>query len=195
MTREATIERKTSETQISLSLNIDGPGKSLIQTGVPFLDHMLDLFSKHGLFILTVAANGDTHIDDHHTVEDIAICLGEAFKKALGNGKGITRYASVSVPMDEALCNIAMDISNRPCLSFNVDFPKTKVGTFDAELVEEFFNAFVNNARMSLHIDMVRGQNLHHIIESIFKAFGVCLDKATQIDPRKDDIPSTKGVL
>lgn len=195
MTRKAKVERQTSETQISLSLNLDGPGKSSIQTGVSFLDHMLDLFSKHGLFILTLSANGDTHIDDHHSVEDIAICLGQAFKEALGSGKGITRYASVSVPMDEALCNIAIDISNRPYLSFNVSYPKTKVGTFDSELVEEFFNAFANNARVSLHIDVIRGQNLHHIIESIFKAFGICLDKATQIDIRKNDIPSTKGIL
>ena len=193
--RETTISRKTNETDITLSLNIDGTGKSSISTGIAFFDHMLDLFTQHGLFDLTIKATGDLEVDYHHCTEDIGICLGQALKTTLGDNKGITRYASSITPMDESLSQIAIDISNRPFLHFNYNFSKTKIGTFDVELIEEFFTAFVNNARISLHIDIIRGQNLHHIIESCFKGFGTCLDKATQIDPRKKGIPSTKGIL
>jgi len=195
MTRKASITRKTNETDIQLSFSIDGTGKNAIDTGVPFLDHMLDLFSKHGLFDLELTVKGDTEIDDHHTVEDIGICLGQALKEALGDSKGITRYASVNLPMDEALAEVAMDLCNRPTLCFSYEFEKPKVGSFDTELVLEFFNAFANNSRLALHIDVRRGLNVHHIIEAIFKGVGVCLDRATQIDPRKDSVPSTKGVL
>ena len=195
MKRQAEINRKTNETNIKLTLNIDGTGQNTIDSGVPFLDHMLDLFSKHGLFDLTLQVNGDIEIDDHHTVEDIGICLGQAFKSALGDCKGITRYASIALPMDEALSQVAMDLCNRATLCFPYHFEKAKVGSFDTELVYEFFNAFVNNAKISLHIDVIRGLNTHHIIEGLFKGFGVCLDKATTIDTRKTGIPSTKGLL
>lgn len=195
MDRKAQITRQTNETSIELTLNVDGTGKRSIHSGVPFLDHMLDLFSKHGLFDLTLNVKGDTHIDDHHSVEDIGICLGQAFHKALGDCRGITRYASLSLPMDETLSSISLDLCNRATLSFSYHFEKAKVGTFDTELVYEFFNAFVNNAKIALHIDVIRGINTHHIIESIFKGVGVCLDRASLLDPRKTDIPSTKGSL
>lgn len=195
MSRSASIERNTKETQVSLSLSLDGIGKNSIATGIAFFDHMLDLFSHHGLFDLSVAVKGDLDVDFHHTVEDVGICLGQAFRDALGDAKGITRYASSLTPMDESLCRIALDISNRPHLDFHCDLPKTKVGTFDVELAEEFFRAFVNNARITLHLDVLRGQNLHHVIESCFKGFGRCLDIATQVDARKPNIPSTKGIL
>ena len=193
--RSGSITRRTSETDIELEFTIDGTGQSNIKTGVPFFDHMMDLFTKHGLFDLTLSLNGDTEIDYHHSVEDAGICLGEAFREALGNAEQINRYASQLVPMDEALCQMAIDISNRPAFVLNYDFPKTKVGNFDVELVEEFFIAFVNNARVTLHISILSGKNLHHIIEACFKAFGIVLDKATQIDPRKEGVPSTKGIL
>lgn len=193
--RDATIERNTQETQIKLTLDLDGDGQSVINTGVGFFDHMLTLFSKHGLFNLKLEVKGDLDVDAHHSVEDVGICLGLAFHKAIGDGKGIRRYASAIIPMDESLCQIAIDVSNRPYLGFNENFNKEKVGLFDSELVEEFFNAFVNNARINLHIDMLKGSNLHHKIEACFKAFGVCLDLATQKDSRKKDIPSTKGIL
>jgi imidazoleglycerol-phosphate dehydratase len=195
MKRHASINRKTKETGINLDLTIDGSGENNINTGVPFLDHMLDLFSKHGLFDLKLKVDGDTEIDDHHSVEDIGICLGQAFREAIGDGSGITRYASISLPMDEALAQISLDLCNRTAFCFPYEFEKTKVGTFDTELVHEFFNAFANNARLALHIDIIRGSNVHHIIEGIFKGFGVCLDRATVIDPRKKGIPSTKGIL
>ena len=193
--REATIERNTTETKIKLSLLLDGDGQSSIKTGIGFFDHMLTLFSKHGLFDLTVAVDGDLDVDGHHSVEDVGICLGLAFHDAIGDARGINRYASAIIPMDESLCQIAIDVSNRPALGFNHNFEKEKVGEFDSELVEEFFNAFVNNARINLHIDMLKGSNLHHKIEACFKAFGICLDRAIQLDPRKKDIPSTKGIL
>ncbi len=195
MNRIAQIDRETTETKVRLILNLDGAGKASIKTNVPFLTHMLELFTKHGLFDLTVDATGDVHIDAHHTVEDIGICLGQAFREAIGDAAGICRYASGLIPMDEALCQLAVDVSNRAYLGFNVDFPKASVGNFDVELVEEFLSAFVSNARVSLHVSMISGQNLHHIIEAIFKALGVVLDKATQKDPRKTGIPSTKGIL
>jgi imidazoleglycerol-phosphate dehydratase len=194
--RTAKISRKTAETSIDLNINLDGSGKSTINTGLGFFDHMLTLFSKHGLFDLTVKVKGDLHVDGHHTVEDVGICLGQAFSQALGDFKGIKRYASALIPMDETLCQIAVDISNRPYLVFKADFPKSKIGDFDAELVEEFFRAFTFNAKLNLHITLVHGDNLHHGAEACFKALAVALDQASSIDPRKkDSIPSTKGVL
>jgi imidazoleglycerol-phosphate dehydratase len=193
--RNASIKRHTSETKVALDFTIDGEGKSNIKTGIPFLDHMLDLFTKHGLFNLTLKVDGDLDVDFHHSTEDAAICLGQATHKALGDCAGIVRYASGHFPMDEALSRIALDISGRPHLTFAGEFPKSKVGEFDVELVEEFFHAFVNNAKVSLHIDIIRGNNLHHIIESIFKGFGQVLDRATRIDPLKSGVPSTKGML
>ncbi len=195
MERKHSIKRDTTETRIELTFALDGDGSSTVNTGLPFLDHMLTLFSKHGYFNLDVTVDGDIEVDGHHTTEDLAICLGQAFKEALGDGAGIMRYASGTIPMDEALCQCAIDISNRPSLIFNADLPKTKVGTFDVELVEEFFNAFVSNARIALHIDLIRGNNLHHMIEAIFKAFAVVLSQAASKHPDRTDIPSTKGVL
>jgi len=193
--RAAKIKRKTSETDISLSLNIDGSGKSTISTGIPFFDHMLKLFSKHGLFDLKLEAKGDIEVDYHHTVEDVGICLGQAFNKALGNKKGITRYSEAKVPMDEALTEAIIDISGRPHLTYKVKFIKTKFIDFDLEVVREFFEAFVMNAGITVHINLLRGRNMHHKIESIFKAFAVALSKACEISPRKKGVPSTKGVL
>jgi imidazoleglycerol-phosphate dehydratase len=195
MNRNAKITRKTGETSVDLSFNIDGTGQSKVKTGIAFFDHMLDLFTKHGYFDLDLTLKGDLEVDYHHSVEDAGICLGQAFKTALGDARGIKRYASGLIPMDEACCEIALDISNRPVLIFECDLPKTKVGTFDVELVEEFFNAFVSNARVTLHIKVRRGTNLHHIIEACFKAFGRILGEATAQIPGRTDIPSTKGIL
>lgn len=195
MDRKAKISRKTAETNVDLVFEIDGLGKSSIDTGIGFFDHMLTLFTKHGLFNLNVKVVGDLDVDFHHSVEDVGICLGQAFQKAISDGAQINRYASSLIPMDEALCQVAIDVSNRPYLGFVAKFSKEYVGQFDAELVEEFFRAFVNNARINLHIELKKGSNLHHEIESIFKAVGVCLDQATKIDDRKTGIPSTKGVL
>ena len=194
-TRKSTIERNTSETKIKLNFNIDGNEHIKIDTGIPFFDHMLDLFARHGLFDLELTVNGDLDIDFHHSVEDVGICLGQAFNKALGDGKQINRYASGLIPMDESLAQIAIDISNRPSLQFNPKLPKGTVGKFESELILEFFQAFTNNARISLHIGVITGENLHHMIEACFKGFGIILDRATQIDPRKKGVPSTKGVL
>lgn len=193
--RNFTIERKTNETDISLSFNIDGTGKSTINTGIGFFNHMLDLFVKHGLFDLNLTVNGDLDVDFHHTVEDVGICLGQAFSHCIGDSKGIQRYSSALVPMDEALCQCAIDISKRPHLSFIHTFSKEKVGQFDSELVDEFFQAFVNNAKIALHLTLLAGNNTHHKIEACFKAFGICLDQATMINPRQTGIPSTKGIL
>ena len=193
--RTSAIKRKTGETNISLSLNIDGKGKSSIKTGIPFFDHMLTLFAKHGLFDLKLTAKGDIKVDYHHTVEDVGICLGQAFKEALGDKKGIVRYGESKVPMDEALAEVIIDISGRPHLTYNVPFEKTKFIDFDVEVVKEFFEAFVLNAGITVHINMIRGGNMHHIIEAIFKAFAVTLSKACAVDPRKKGVPSTKGVL
>lgn len=193
--RQSNITRNTNETQITLSLNIDGTGQASISTGVGFLDHMLHLWTVHGLFDLTVSATGDHHIDFHHTVEDVGICLGLAFREAIGSAKGIRRYSSRILPMDEALAQVAIDISNRIYFAFSPAMPKAKIGEFDAELVEEFWNAFVTNARITAHVHVTAGTNLHHIAEAVFKAMAVALDDATQIDPRKSEIPSTKGVL
>lgn len=193
MSRTAKIARKTGETNIKLALNIDGEGKSDLVTGVPFMTHMLDLFTKHGKFDLTVHADGDTDVDDHHTTEDIAICLGQALKEALGDKKGIRRYGNAFVPMDETLAQVVVDLSNRPHLELRAEFPSQKVGTFDTELVEEFLWKLALEARMNLHVIVHYGRNTHHIIEAIFKALG--LDEATLIDPRVKGVPSTKGVL
>jgi len=193
--REAKINRNTKETKISLTLNLDGQGKADINTGIPFLNHMLELFTKHGLFDLIINAKGDIDVDYHHTVEDIGICLGSAFQQALGTGKSITRYSSGLIPMDEALTQIAIDISGRPYLSFIAENLIGKTGDFDIDLLKEFFLAFVNNAKLTLHLQVLAGDNLHHIAESCFKGVGIKLDEATKIDNRKSDIPSTKGNL
>ncbi|RAS87592.1 imidazoleglycerol-phosphate dehydratase HisB [Priestia endophytica] len=193
--REASIERKTNETDIALSMNIDGEGKSSIKTGVPFLEHMLDLFTKHGQFDLDIKANGDTEIDDHHTTEDIGICLGSVFKEALGDKKGIKRYGQAMVPMDDALAQVVIDLSNRPHFELKGDIPASQVGTFDTELVDEFLWKFALEARMNLHVIIHYGRNTHHIIEAVFKALGRALDEATMIDPRVKGVPSTKGML
>ncbi|WP_071393600.1 imidazoleglycerol-phosphate dehydratase HisB [Bacillus tuaregi] len=196
MTRSASIQRKTNETSIELELNIDGSGQSQLETGVPFLNHMLDLFAKHGQFDLTVNAKGDIEIDDHHTTEDIAICLGQVFKEALGDKKGIKRYGTFFVPMDETLAQVVVDLSNRPHLEIRgADFPSQKVGTFDTELVHEFLWKFCLEARMNLHVIVHYGQNTHHMIEAIFKAMARALDEATIIDPRVKGVPSSKGML
>ncbi|RBP91407.1 imidazoleglycerol-phosphate dehydratase [Cytobacillus firmus] len=195
MARTAEISRKTNETNITLSLNIDGEGKSDLETGVPFMTHMLDLFAKHGQFDMNIVANGDTDVDDHHTTEDIGICLGQVLKDALGDKKGIKRYGNAFVPMDEALAQVAVDLSNRPHLEMRAEFPSQKVGTFDTELVHEFLWKLALEARMNLHVIVHYGQNTHHIIEAIFKALARALDEATTIDPRIKGVPSTKGML
>jgi len=194
--REAVIIRKTAETEINLSLNLDGKGKSEIETGCGFLDHMLTLFAKHGRFDLAVMCNGDTYVDYHHTAEDIGIVLGEAFDKALADRAGILRYADKTIPMDEALILCAVDISGRGYLGFNLDIPSEKIGNFDSELVKEFFAAFVRSSDITLHIRKLDGDNSHHIAEGAFKAFARALGEAVKIDEKyKDEIPSTKGVL
>ncbi|AMQ69220.1 MULTISPECIES: imidazoleglycerol-phosphate dehydratase HisB [Bacillus amyloliquefaciens group] len=193
--RKAERARTTNETDIKLAFEIDGEGKADISTDVPFMTHMLDLFTKHGQFNLTVDAKGDTEIDDHHTTEDIGICLGQAFLEALGNKKGIKRYGSALVPMDEALAQVAVDLSNRPHLEMRGAFPQAKVGTFDTELVHEFLWKLALEARMNLHVIVHYGTNTHHMIEAVFKALGRALDEASSIDPRVKGVPSTKGML
>ena len=195
MSRTAEVNRITNETQIQLQLNLDGEGEAKLETPVPFLTHMLDLFTKHGQFNLNVQANGDIEIDDHHTTEDIGICLGIALKDALGDKKGIKRYGNAFVPMDEALAQVVVDLSNRPHLEIKAEFPSQKVGTFDTELVHEFLWKLALEARMNLHVIVHYGTNTHHIIEAIFKALGRALDEATMIDPRVIGVPSTKGML
>ena len=194
--RTAEISRKTAETDISLSLNLDGTGKSEIHSGVGFLDHMLTLFAKHGRFDLTLRCDGDTQVDDHHSVEDIGIALGQAFTKALGEKRGIMRYGSCILPMDEALILTAVDLSGRTYLGFDLRIPTTRVGDFDTELVEEFFYAFVRSCPCSLHLRKMAGKNSHHIIEGAFKSAARSLRTAVRIEEEfKDEIPSTKGVL
>lgn len=195
MKRIAEIERKTKETDIKLTLNLDGKGASSIDTGIPFLDHMFELLSAHGFIDIDVKAKGDTEIDYHHTVEDLGICLGIAINKALGDKKGIKRYGFAIVPMDEALARVVIDISNRPHLSYNVPLKKSVTGQFDTSILKEFFKAVVNNAGIGMHIELLYGDDAHHGAESIFKAFARALDQAAQIDERLDDIPSTKGLL
>lgn len=194
--RTAAIQRKTAETDISLSINLDGTGKNDIQTGVGFLDHMLTLFSVHGRFDLTVHCTGDTYVDDHHSVEDIGIALGQAFRSAVGDKAGICRYGDITLPMDEALILAAVDISGRPMLSYDLSIPTAKVGSFDTELVEEFMIAFVMNAGITLHLRQLAGKNSHHIIEGTYKALARALRKACAQDPSLcGEIPSSKGVL
>lgn len=188
------VKRNTAETKISLRLNLDGMGKSEIDTGVGFLNHMLTLFAAHGKFDLIVTCNGDTQVDDHHSVEDIGICLGQAFQAALGDKRGITRYGSFLLPMDEALILSAVDISGRSCLCYELDIPTEKIGTFDTELVEEFFLGFVRNCPMSLHLRQLAGKNAHHIVEGAFKSVARALKEAVALDG-SNEIPSTKGVL
>lgn len=193
--RVAQIERNTNETQIALSFGIDGEGNSKQDSGVPFLDHMLDLFTRHGHFDLVVKAKGDIEIDYHHTVEDIGICLGHTLREALGDKKGIKRYGNAFVPMDDALAQVVIDISNRPHLEYRATYPSNVVGQFPTELVHEFLWKFALEARINLHVILHYGHNTHHMIEAIFKALGRALDEATTIDPRVKGVPSTKGVL
>ncbi|MBN4073502.1 imidazoleglycerol-phosphate dehydratase HisB [Mariprofundus ferrooxydans] len=195
MTRQASIERNTKETQISLSINLDGTGTAELDSGIPFLNHMLEQIARHGLIDLTLKAKGDLDIDAHHTVEDIGICLGETLREAIGDKKGIVRYGHAYVPLDEALSRVVLDFSGRPDLEYHVNFPKEMVGNFDVDLFKEFFQAVANHARISLHIDSLRGKNNHHIIETVFKAFGRALRMAVENDPRQSGIPSTKGAL
>jgi imidazoleglycerol-phosphate dehydratase len=194
--RTSRIERKTKETDIRAELTLDGRGKYSVDTSIPFLDHMLSLMCKHGLFDLTIRAKGDIDIDDHHTVEDTGIVFGKAVKAALGDMKGIARYGQASVPMDESLASVCLDISGRPYLVYKVDFPKkSRLKEFDPDLVEDFFHAFAGHAGITLHVGVFYGRNTHHIIEAIFKAFGRALRQAVAIDPRVEGIPSTKGKL
>lgn len=195
MSRTAIVDRNTAETNFHLRLVLDGSGKSEIKTAVPFIDHMLTQVARHGFFDLTVSGEGDTHIDDHHTVEDLGICLGQAFRMALADKAGIRRYGSGTMPMHEALVSVHVDFSGRPFLVFNAELPKAKVGTFDVELVEEFCVAFCNHAGANLHVNLHYGENLHHIVEAIFKALGRALDDATQLDPRISGVRSSKGCL
>ena len=194
--RTAKLRRTTGETDVAVVLDLDGTGKSEISTGCGFLDHMLTLFAKHGRFDLTVACQGDTWVDDHHTVEDIGICLGDAFARALGDLRGVTRYGSITLPMDEALILTAVDLSGRGMLCYGLELPTEKVGTFDTELTEEFFLAFVRRAGITLHIRQLAGKNSHHIIEGAFKSTARSLRQAVAIDPAwAGEVPSTKGVL
>ncbi len=194
--RKAEISRDTLETQISVSINLDGTGQSNFETGVAFLDHMMDQIARHGMIDMDVRAMGDLHIDAHHTVEDIGITLGQAFSKAMGDKKGITRYGHSYVPLDEALSRVVIDFSGRPGLEFDVDFQRGMIGEFDVDLFHEFFQGFVNHANATLHIDNIRGRNAHHIAETIFKAFGRALRMAIEPDARMQGIlPSTKGAL
>jgi imidazoleglycerol-phosphate dehydratase len=194
--RAAQLKRDTLETQISVELDLDGTGKAQFDTGVPFLDHMLDQIARHGLVDLSVRAKGDLHIDAHHTVEDIGITLGQAFDRALGDRTGIRRYGHAYVPLDEALSRVVIDFSGRPGLEYQVSFPRSRIGDFDVDLFREFFQGFVNHAKATLHIDCLRGVNAHHIAETAFKAFGRALRMATEADPRMTGMmPSTKGSL
>ena len=194
--RSAKVSRNTLETKISVELNLDGSGKAKLDTGLPFLEHMLDQIARHGLIDLEINAKGDLHIDAHHTVEDIGITLGQAFSQAVGDKKGLRRYAHAYVPLDEALSRVVLDISGRPGLVFNVEFVRSNVGEFDVDLIREFFQGFVNHALVTLHIDNLAGGNAHHQAETVFKAFGRALRIAAELDPRMAGVmPSTKGTL
>jgi len=194
--RSASITRNTLETQIEVSINLDGSGKFNAETGVPFLDHMMEQIARHGLFDINVKAEGDLHIDDHHTVEDIGITLGQALKRALGAKTGVVRYGHAYVPLDEALSRVVLDLSGRPGIEFDVTFNRDKIGEFDVDLFYEFFQGLVNHAGITLHIDSIKGRNAHHIAETIFKAFGRALRMAVALDQRAlDQLPSTKGAL
>jgi len=194
--RNATVHRKTQETTIDVALNVDGTGVYAIATGVPFLDHMVEQVARHGLFDLDIKATGDLHIDAHHTVEDVGITLGQALAKAVGDKRGVRRYGHAYVPLDEALSRVVVDLSGRPGLDMQVEFTRARIGDFDADLVYEFFQGFVNHAQATLHIDNLKGRNAHHQAETIFKAFGRALRMAVELDPRAvDAVPSTKGTL
>jgi imidazoleglycerol-phosphate dehydratase len=194
--RIASVARDTLETQIQVTVNLEGEGKSNFETGVPFLEHMLDQIARHGMIDIEIKASGDLHIDAHHTVEDIGITLGQAFAQAVGDKKGIRRYGHAYVPLDEALSRVVLDFSGRPGLEFHVDFPRASIGGFETDLFYEFFQGFVNHAQISLHVDALRGRNSHHIAETVFKAFGRALRMALEADPRMQGvIPSTKGAL
>ncbi len=194
--RTADITRNTNETRIRVVINIDGTGRQSINTGVPFLDHMLDQIARHGLIDLEIQCDGDTHIDDHHTVEDVGITLGQAFAAAVGDKKGLRRYGHSYVPLDEALSRVVIDFSGRPGLEYHIPFTRSHIGRFDVDLTREFFQGFVNHALVTLHIDNLRGENSHHQCETVFKAFGRALRMAIELDPRNEGVvPSTKGVL
>lgn len=193
--RIATVKRDTLETRIQVRVNLDGAGHAQFATGLPFLDHMLDQIARHGLIDLDIAAQGDLHIDAHHTVEDIGITLGQAVKQALGDKRGIRRYGHAYTPLDESLSRVVLDCSGRPGLEYAVEFPRAHIGEFDVDLFREFFQGFVNHALITLHIDSLRGRNAHHIAETVFKAFGRALRMAVEFDPRMTGIPSTKGSL
>jgi len=193
--RKAKVRRKTTEVDVTVDINLDGKGKFEIETGIPFFDHMLSQFAKHGYFDLTIKAVGDIDVDFHHTVEDVGLALGEAILKALGDKKGITRFGEATVPFDETLATANVDLSGRPYLVFKAQIPKSKVGDFDLELAEEFFKSFSNTLLCNLHIELQYGDNLHHMIEAIFKSVGRALDGASKLDPRSNEVPSTKGKL
>lgn len=196
MSRTATVQRDTRETRISVRIDLDGTGRSDLDIGLPFLEHMLDQVARHGMIDLDIKANGDLHIDAHHTVEDVGISLGQAFAQVLGDKKGIRRYGHAYVPLDEALSRVVVDCSGRPGLEYHVQFPRARVGDFDVDLFYEFFQGFVNHALVTLHIDNLRGRNAHHIIETVFKAWGRALRMAVELDPRSVGVvPSTKGTL
>lgn len=194
--RQGSVERRTKETAITIQLQLEGSGKVQVATGVPFFDHMLDLLGHHGAFDLTLKADGDLDVDPHHTVEDVGISFGQVFRQVIGDKKGIKRYGSAIVPMDEALARVALDVSGRPHLSYNVDLPPERIGSFDTHLILEFLHAFVNHSAITLHIKLLAGKNTHHMVEAVFKALGRALDEATRIDERKTgSVPSTKGKL
>jgi len=193
--RKSGVQRKTKETAVVLKLDLDGKGEHSILTGIPFFDHMLSLLAYHSRLDLSLKAKGDIAVDAHHTVEDVGICLGDGIRKALGDAKGIRRYGMAMIPMDETLVSVALDFSMRPWLVFQVNLRKSKIGTFDTELVEEFFKALCSHARMTLHINLLYGKNSHHMVEAVFKGFGRALREAVSLDPRSSRVPSTKGVL
>ena len=193
--RKAEVSRNTKETKIGVKLNLDGKGAAKIATGVPFLDHMLEQVARHGAFDLDISAQGDLHIDAHHTVEDIGITFGQAFAKAAGDKKGVRRYGHAYVPLDEALSRAVVDLSGRPGLEYHIEFTRARIGEFDVDLVHEFFQGFVNHAQVTLHVDNIKGTNAHHQAETAFKAFGRALRMAVEIDPRVEGVPSTKGTL
>jgi imidazoleglycerol-phosphate dehydratase len=193
--RSAAVSRKTKETQIELSLNVDGTGRYDIQTGVPFLNHMLELFTRHGFFDLTIRAAGDIEVDDHHTVEDVGLTLGQAFRQALGGKEGIRRFGEATIPLDEALIQVVVDLSGRPFFAYDLKTKQSRIGTFDVELIHDFLLAFVNENGMNLHVRMLAGRNPHHVVEAAFKGMARALDVATQRDPRVHGVLSTKGTL
>ncbi len=193
--RKAEVRRETKETSIVLRLNLDGSGKHSIRTGIPFFDHMLSLLTYHSSLDLFLKAKGDIGVDAHHTVEDVGICLGDGVRKALGEAKGIQRYGTAMMPMDETLVSVALDFSMRPCLVFQMKLRRSKIGTFEPELVEEFFKALCNHAKITLHINLLYGKNTHHMIEAVFKGFGRALRESVSLDQRASQVPSTKGIL